>query len=505
MSTDEAKFCTECGSKVTEDTVKCPECGKLLNVGKAVEIELTNSYEKVTTELKKHVENKDEYIKESKVYVGKGKDYLMKIRERLGAHKKLSLVVGCLLGFVLICLLGLNIINNSNTPGKLVDKFEVAIINNDYETLVEIIGCEDKRVTINELTLTPLLSYFDKVPSAFTHVITDLRSQALQLEEGTHNFNSYGRFILKQKGSKNKYYIEIKPIFISLKTELDNVKVSIEQSEEMIGLQAYTAKEIGPIFPGYYHIHSYYDNGFIKLEDNIEKSLFEVDESDNVIHMQLFSDVQGVALESDYQDAVIYVNGKSTKATLEEKSTIFPVNADTKIYGVVKRDGKEFKSQEYSVGSEHRIYLEFPELVLYENQQPVTFQSNNNQSNDIEEAASRLIEQYLSSFAEAVNTGDFGLVEPYLYPGSSLYNTQKTNIPNMHKTGIREEFINYTILNGSYNPEDQEGYITVEEVYEVTKQKPSVSTQEMDFENTYTFKFNKDTQTIQLTELELNG
>lgn len=496
MSTNQTKFCTECGSKIPESAVKCPECGKLLNVGKAVEMELTSSYKKVTTELKKHAENKDEYIEKSKAYVEKGKSYLPKIKSKMKEHKNLSIAAGCLLGIFIICLMGINIINRGNTPDKLIDKFETAVINDDYKTLMKIVACEDKRVTMDELAVMPLLSYFDKVPSAFTYVISELRSQAVQLEEGTYDSDSYGRFTLKQKDGKNSYYIEVKPIFIKLESELNNAQISIGESEERIELQAYTPKEIGPIFPGYYYIHSYYDDGFIKLEEHIEQDLFEVDEYNDMAYMQVFSDVREVALESDYNEAVIYINGKSTGLTLEEQDTICPVNADTKIYGVVTRDGKEFKSNEYVVGSEYYIDLEFPELEAYENKQEEIYQSSG-----VEEEVSLLMELYLSSFAEAVNVGEFSLVEPYLYPNSNLYNMQETNIPNMHDVGIRETFIDYTMMQISYNEDSQMGYVTVEEIYEVRKQKPSVSTEEMSFENTYTFKFNSDNQVFQLTEL----
>lgn len=57
------------------------------------------------------------------------------------------------------------------------------------------------------------------------------------------------------------------------------------------------------------------------------------------------------------------------------------------------------------------------------------------------------INSYLYGMAEAINTMNFSIVEPYLVPGSQLYNDQKKLISDLNKQNIKERLLEYKITN----------------------------------------------------------
>lgn len=68
---------------------------------------------------------------------------------------------------------------------------------------------------------------------------------------------------------------------------------------------------------------------------------------------------------------------------------------------------------------------------------------------NITDTANKLIFNYDNSWADAVNTNNFSLVEPYLLKDSSLYNAQKSVLKNITAQGIREQLVDFSVIGFS--------------------------------------------------------
>lgn len=81
---------------------------------------------------------------------------------------------------------------------------------------------------------------------------------------------------------------------------------------------------------------------------------------------------------------------------------------------------------------------------------------------------------YEYALIDAINAGDFSLVEHMLLPGSSLYDEQKSLVESLHERGITEELIDYEILAADFDADNGVIQMTVREVVKVIK-RDSVS------------------------------
>ncbi|MFV8826446.1 zinc ribbon domain-containing protein [Alkalihalobacterium sp. APHAB7] len=82
----------------------------------------------------------------------------------------------------------------------------------------------------------------------------------------------------------------------------------------------------------------------------------------------------------------------------------------------------------------------------------------------VEEKVYDLMESYSHKLIEAINKGDFKIVEPYLKSGSSLYNDQKSLVDRLSERGVKEEYVKSEIID--FEMDGETIYI---ETYEVTK------------------------------------
>ncbi|RDI36477.1 TcaA NTF2-like domain-containing protein [Falsibacillus pallidus] len=91
--------------------------------------------------------------------------------------------------------------------------------------------------------------------------------------------------------------------------------------------------------------------------------------------------------------------------------------------------------------------------------------------------------EYESAITEAINQGDFSIVEPYLLPDSRLYSSQNQLVENLHNKGITETLNMFNIE--SIN-KVKEGIFAAEVYEEVQINYSSGKTENKTFRWTYT-------------------
>ncbi|WP_438446969.1 XAC2610-related protein [Gorillibacterium sp. sgz5001074] len=72
-----------------------------------------------------------------------------------------------------------------------------------------------------------------------------------------------------------------------------------------------------------------------------------------------------------------------------------------------------------------------------------------------EENITELIRSYQRELVHAINTNTFSYVEPYIIPGSSLYQAQKELVASLYARKIKEHFVDSEVYNFTY---DQDRY-----------------------------------------------
>lgn len=464
------KFCSKCGTKLEFGQDTCPQCGYSLGG-----IQNKNS-----------IENRDAIqVMDKPNVIRRNSTFSMKTK--LG-------IVGISIAAVL--LIGLFIVGSSlSKPSKVVLKFEKAVASGNKAELISILYCDDNRLEINENNITPLLNYFKDNPSYLNTVIQSLNSEALRAEQtsglpkiGVNNNQSV--LTLTYTGKRflffSSYKIDIKPAFIQIKAGIKDVKFTLNSTE--IGksdIDNYN-KEFGPFVPGKYKLLADYKGKYVTLNEPHDVDL--VTATNGKTSIDMFTNLNYIKVKSEYPDAELFVNGKDSGVKIADAQNFGPLNSSTKVYAILTRDGKTLKSSEYTVSQgDTDIYLSFTEAE--------------NRVKNLQNQVHDLIYWYTYYFTEAVNTNNFSMVEYCIYPGSKLYDEQKSYIPSTYGQGIKETIMSFNITSCNLNDDNLTGTVTTEEVYNIDNKGVSSI---KNFKYKYTFRYNEAKGTYQLESISDN-
>lgn len=100
-----------------------------------------------------------------------------------------------------------------------------------------------------------------------------------------------------------------------------------------------------------------------------------------------------------------------------------------------------------------------------------------------EEIANSLIPGYCSALCDAVNSGSYYIVEPYISKGSPLESMQKSLVSNLYSKGITETFGGSDVSNIEWSSDGSSCAVYVTETETIYKSDGSSSTQ------TYSWKY----------------
>ena len=477
------KFCAKCGAKLESEQQICPQCGYSLSSRQnKFNEENVSSIQSIN---KNQVENNNKLIVQPNA-----------VRKSLVLSKggKVS-IIGISIAVVL--LIGFFIAGNSlSKPSKVVSKFEKAIDSDNKSEIINILYCNDNRVEINEKSISPLLSYFKDNPSYLNTVIQDLNKDAFKSEEtkglSTMNgTNSQNVISLTYTGKKflffPSYKIGIRPSFVQVKAGIKDVTLSLNSTEIGKSDTDNYSKEFGPFIPGKYKLLASYKGKYVTLSDPHDVDLIAA--KNGKVNVDILTNLNYTKVKSEYPEAEIFVNAKDTGIKVKDAENFGPLNGDTKVYATITKDGKTLKSGEYTVAQgDTNIYLNFTEAE--------------NRIKNLQSQTHDLIYWYTYYFTQAVNTNNFSAVEYYIYPGSKLYDEQKSYVPSTYSKGIKETIMSFNITSCNLNEDSMSGTVTTEEVYNITENgNSSVKT----FKYKYTFRYNEAKGKYQLESIADNN
>ena len=464
------KFCAKCGTKLEEDI--CPQC----------------SY----TSSSKQDKPNQEYL--SNIQPVNNDATPVRRSSGLSVGAKIG-IIGATIAAVL--LIGIFIAGNSlSKPSKVVSKFEKAVASDNKADLNNVLFCDDNRMEINENTIAPLLSYFKENPSYLNTVIKNLNNDAIISEQTNGLTVATGKsnqsiLTLTYTGKKflffPSYKIDIQPTFIQIKAGIKDVTFSLNSTEIGKSDVDNYSKEYGPFIPGKYKLLANYKGKYVTLSEPHDVDLITA--NDGKANIDILTNLNYIKVKSEYPDAAIFVNGKDAGIKVADAQNFGPLNSSTKVYATLTKDGRTLKSSEYTVSrGDTDIYLSFKEAE--------------NRVKNTEKQIHDLIYWYTRYFTAAINTNNFSAVEYCIYPGSKLYDEQKSYISDTYNQGIKETIMSFNITSCNLNADNMTGTVTTEEVYNIdNKGSSSVKT----FKYKYTFKYNEAKGTYQLESISDNS
>lgn len=401
--------------------------------------------------------------------------------------KKNIIVIAMMIGIIAIGAF-IFIGKSLSDPSKIVARFESDILSGNKSDLSSIFYCSDNRLKIDKNNSSYLFTYFKDNPSYLNKTIDNMNKQIKNINlikdinaDSQNNFSivAAGRTLLFFP----KYKISIIPTFISVQTSIKDVELSLDSNKIGKSDTDDFTREFGPFIPGKYKLYAKYEGEYTSLNETYNVDLVESD--NGKVSVDVFKDLNYVSINGDYPDAEIFVNNKDSKVAIRDAKNFGPVNLGMKIYAIANKDGKRLKSNEHTViESDKSINLSFSNSEV--------------QLNNIEAQLHNLVDMYTNSFCYAVNYGYFSDVEPYLYPGSSLYNEQSKYVLDTYNKGIGENIMSYNVISYSLSGDNKSGTVTTEEVYKITQNGQSSV---KNFNYIYGVKYNENKGSYQFSSV----
>ncbi|WOV84766.1 zinc-ribbon domain-containing protein [Sporosarcina jeotgali] len=380
------KYCTECGKPNPEEADFCSNCGKTFQVNDAQQTAKPTSPPPVAAPV----------AQRSAVPPKK-------------PMKKSSKIMLILAGIAAIGLISTHfILQNMYDPMKKIDSMNTAYNNQDHEAFF-------KQFNLKKGTIASADNFYALVSE---YGWKDLRNELTYEAEKIKNkqpadmIYDTGEFISITKkpvilGLYQDVNFTILPTAVTVIPPLGNTTFHFG-GKEITTAQAEESALIGQFIPGEYEWSFESTGGLMPLAGKGTYTLTP-DES-NRQQLDIDWDFTTLYLNSDLEDATVYINGTSTKKKVSELKEIYPaqLNKSIKIQAVSKdKDGKEVKSAEVPAVSEE-IYLAFEHV-----------QQEQQLSEEITEVED-FYKSFRSDYQDAIYYADFSFIEDYFKPGSQI-------------------------------------------------------------------------------------
>ncbi|MFS0576586.1 hypothetical protein AB1K83_13190 [Sporosarcina sp. 179-K 3D1 HS] len=205
---------------------------------------------------------------------------------------------------------------------------------------------------------------------------------------------------------------------VKIETDLVNGRVHINGKDYELQRQDI---ELGSFLPGYYEVKAISNDPFFPNEATWTFNVKNLGETNA---LALRSSDHMIALDGDYPDSIVYVNGKSTEKTIEELKQIGPIFEDTDLKLTVQKEtptGETAVSFEEIVTGGHHLYFTYPGIYSFVVKTP---EEIGEETFDRDKLKSFIID-FRNSYELALNRKKFSLVESYLAPGSVAHKELK--------------------------------------------------------------------------------
>lgn len=389
--------CSICGKKNTDNSRFCQECG--------------NPYPSKTTEIEP----------KSKEVTLQSSQAALKTRTKM--KKKNKMILGIIVTLVIILIGAHLFIQQSIDPYKQLSNADRAFAMKDSEALLSYFSTHDKVLTDHE-------SFYNFMKEEdWTELISPaIKEMIRSVEQGTYLSpiqDREGNNLISVVDEKyllfyKKIKVQLEPIKVIASSSVPNAEVTLP-NDATITLAEGSDTVLGSFTPG---IHTFK----VLVTDDSSEQTYEREDTiigDGRNAYELFFDFsdQTINITSDYDDAIIWLNGKSTRKTAEQlKLYNVPTDGTVKLQAITNVDGGEKKSETVAV-EDTQIHLTFADVqakIKAEEVAKEKKQAMEDFTYEYEDYARQLFYDFRNDYTSALMYGDFSYVSDYFADGTQL-------------------------------------------------------------------------------------
>jgi membrane-associated protein TcaA len=425
------RFCKNCGTQLATGVNFCRNCGEKVTPIQPKETGLSTT--RSTTEVVKEKKPLSTPAKTGIIALG------ILIAGLGGAHLYLSAL---------------------SKPEKAVENFEQAIKDNDVKELRSIMNNGQDQYTVSEKEAKSYIEYLTK-ENDFSEISKELRKQAEELETNSNmdpveDRNGNNLVNIKKVGKKlffyNEYKLAFYPVQLKVGSNIEGAEIWLNGKKITKLKNANSYDNIAFLFPGDHVVTGEYKGDYESFETKVNLDFNE--SFDNNLELFVEFDSTKIVVYSNYDDAILFVNGKSTGKEIGNIESFGPVPTDGSITMHAERsvDGNTVKSEPYKITDNSTVKL------LFETEETVASADLPEYLKEIgEDDIARFMDSYFSSMVTSINSRD---VSPYVSifdpDGKALKEFQSYLANTIVKKGITEEYLGMELVefeetDGGYN------------------------------------------------------
>lgn len=385
---------------------------------------------------------------------------------------------------ITLCLICCHLYLSSTTSSdKVIEEFEKAVNDKDINSLTKLMNNGQNKHTATKEEAESFLAYLTEA-NHFPEVSKELKKQAYLLKKDKDSSavdDAYGNKLVQlTKENKKKWFfyqnytVAFFPIEIVVSTNLDNTTISLNGEEITTLLEGDSPSKIGYLFPGEQTISADFEGAYAQLtnEDTLDFS----DAEDNSLQYHAAIEGDSVILYSNDNNAILFVNGKSTGKKIIDIDQFGPVPTDgsLKVHAERKRNNKMEKTKDQTITDSSVI-----DFIFEEDQADRT--TADYQKLIQEDDIARFMKVYLFSQVSAINSRDFTVAAETIDPDGEAYEETRNYIKYLDEKGIYEDLNDMKVID--YEKIDKGYNITTKESY--TIHYDDGSSKDKDFKSTF--------------------
>ncbi|ARK32566.1 zinc ribbon domain-containing protein [Halalkalibacter krulwichiae] len=376
------KFCTNCGSKVEDQTPFCSECG-----AKVETVESPAKRQKQDLPTLASVSKKTKWLIASVVIL-------------------LALGVG-------LYKFGESITD----PNKQLQQFIAAIDDKDADTVFSLLQTADDSLPVTMKHIDDLLAYLEEDTKAKEELIEQLKQDVrtggnFTTEENGEIIQSHRLITYEQRGKLYFLYdnfdFVLHPIALTVYTNEAGLTFLINGKEVSYTEIGDGYIDLGYRLPGRYDVTAVLSTDFLELDKELDVSHFNEEVVDFTI------EVDYIMLDTTIDEATIYLNGTNTGETVEKGREQF---------GPVLTDGSMTLSLEKETPFGK---VQSPDYQLVDDEVIVSFQLSNEQQTEL----IQVLSDHFTNWSKALIYRDSSYLKNYSDPLNTEFTTSIQNMRN---------------------------------------------------------------------------
>lgn len=442
-----SRYCENCGKPYEDDGAFCTNCG----TSKIRQPETALKTEELPVEQEKNVvappvepeqaaavnshEPEKQEAAPTQKPVSRGR------KKPMSKWKKFFIVFG-----IIILTLGVSTymyLKSYYDPMKELTKLDEVMVDGDIDEFYNLINVDEDVIydKSNYFAYIKDVEWNEGVKANYLAMLEQEEENPTSLQKDIGNNDGETIFKVRDKkilfGLFKKYQLTAVPVKIAATANMEKTKLKVE-SETFELEKVDDTKELGDFYPGEYTFEAVTktDYGDISIKNDYDIDPAESREIDFKFESKSFS----VDVDADYDDAILYVNGESTKKKISEMDEVGPVplEGEVKVYAEWKDDDeKAYRSRTVKLEDDlgGYAYLEFDEQIKLDAKK----------AEDEDYDLAEYILDFRGAYENAVNFADYDEIEDFMKPDTEEEKDLKKFVSDMDDADYYYEFGDNTV------------------------------------------------------------